>query len=261
MNEINFTLVTGAGGFLGPHHCVSVLENGNSLIMVDKDQESLKKVFKYLNKKFPKKKIYYFKCDITKEKQVKIISKKIKKKNLSIDSIINNAAIDAVPKRKGKILEFIEVEQWHKELNVSLLGNYLITKYFVEFLKKNKSSSVVNIGSDLSVIAPNQKIYKETFGDYIKPVTYSVVKHGLVGLTKYYASLFAKNNIRFNMISPGPVYKNQNKKFLNELKKIIPMNRMGLPKDLAGAVKFLLSKESSFVTGQNLLIDGGRTII
>ena len=73
------------------------------------------------------------------------------------------------------------MQQWHQELNVSLLGNYLIIKYFVEFLKKNKSSSVINIGSDLSVIAPNQKIYKATFGDYIKPVTYSVVKHGLVG--------------------------------------------------------------------------------
>ena len=153
------------------------------------------------------------------------------------------------------------MKQWHQELNVSLLGNYLIVKYFVEFLKKNKSSSVINIGSDLSVIAPNQKIYKVTFGDYIKPVTYSVVKHGLVGLTKYYASLFAKNNIRFNMISPGPVYKKQNQKFLNELKKITPMNRIGLPKDLSGAIKFLLSKNSSFITGQNLLIDGGRTII
>ena len=261
MNEINFTLVTGAGGFLGSYHCVSVLETRNHLIMIDKNNESLKKVFNHLTKKFPKKKIYRFRCDITKEIQVKILSKKVKKKNIRIDSIINNAAIDAVPKKKGKILEFIEVQQWHQELNVSLLGNYLIVKYFVEFLKKNKSSSVINIGSDLSVIAPNQKIYKVTFGDYIKPVTYSVVKHGLVGLTKYYASLFAKNNIRFNMISPGPVYKNQNQKFLNELKKITPMNRIGLPKDLSGAIKFLLSKNSSFITGQNLLIDGGRTII
>ena len=115
--------------------------------------------------------------------------------------------------KKGKILEFIEVKQWHQELNVSLLGNYLIVKYFVEFLKKNKSSSVINIGSDLSVIAPNQKIYKVTFGDYIKPVTYSVVKHGLVGLTKYYASLFAKLISDLIWYLLVPVYKNKIKNF------------------------------------------------
>ena len=125
----------------------------------------------------------------------------------------------------------------------------------------NKSGSVINIGSDLSVIAPNQKIYKKTFKNFVKPATYPVVKHALLGMTKYFASLYGKYGVRFNMISPGPIYNNHKKSFVNELNNIIPMERMGTPNDLKGVVKLFLSSESKYITGQNIIIDGGRTII
>ena len=126
---------------------------------------------------------------------------------------------------------------------------------------KKKKGSIINIGSDLSVIAPNQKIYKSSYKNYIKPVTYSVIKHGMLGLTKYFASLYGPNNVRVNMISPGPILNKQTKKLLKELKNAIPMGRLGSSKEILGLLLFLSSSESSYVTGQNILVDGGRTII
>ena len=126
---------------------------------------------------------------------------------------------------------------------------------------KRKYGSIINIGSDLSVIAPNQKIYRSSYSNYIKPVTYSAIKHGLVGLTKYFASLYADNNVRVNMVSPGPVKNKQSKKLLKEIKAMTPMARLGKPSDLFGLLFLLANNESSYITGQNILVDGGKTII
>ena len=134
-------------------------------------------------------------------------------------------------------------------------------KFFGEEMNKKKRGSIINIGSDLSFIAPNQNIYKSSYGNYIKPVTYSVIKHGILGLTKYFASLYGKNNVRVNMVSPGSIKKNQNKKLLKELNNVIPMERLGHPQEITGLLYFLSSNESSYITGQNILIDGGRTVI
>jgi len=261
----NFTLITGAAGFLGLYHCISLLEMNRSIIIIDIDKIKLSNLKKKLLKNFKDKTIYDYKIDITKEQQIIKLKKILKKRKIFIDSIINNAAIDAIPKNNTDEWSFVKVKQWHKELDVSLLGAYLITKHFIKEMCKNKNGSIVNIGSDLSVIAPNQKIYKKTFGNYIKPATYSVIKHALLGMTKYFASLYGKYNVRVNMLSPGAILikekKSFNKKFIKELVNMTPMERMGSPDDLKGAIKFLIGKESSFQTGQNIIIDGGRTII
>ena len=263
MAKINkATLITGAAGFLGVHHCNTVLSIGNTLVMIDKDKKKLIQVFNKLKKNFRSSKIFLFAADIVNEKKIKDISKKLKNKKIIVNSIINNAAIDAIPSKKTSNLDFVSSKQWRKELDVSLLGSYLIIKHFIKDMCVKKDGKIINIGSDLSVIAPNQSIYMRAgFKNYIKPATYSVVKHGLLGMTKYFSSLYAEKNVRFNMVSPGPIFKNQNKKFVNELKKTIPMKRMGTPKDLEEVIKFLLNDNSKYVTGQNILIDGGRTII
>ena len=126
---------------------------------------------------------------------------------------------------------------------------------------KKKRGRIINIGSDLSVIAPNQNIYKNVFKNFIKPASYSVIKHGLLGMTKYYSALFAKDNVSVNMLSPGPIFNNHKKKFVNELKKIIPSHRMGKATELLPALDFLIDEKNSFMTGANLIIDGGRTVI
>ena len=263
MGKINkATLITGAAGFLGVHHCNTVLSIGNTLVMIDKDKKKLIQVFNKLKKNFRSSNIFLFAADIVNEKKIKDISKKLKNKKIIVNSIINNAAIDAIPSKKTSDLDFVSSKQWRKELDVSLLGSYLIIKHFIKDMCVKKDGKIINIGSDLSVIAPNQSIYMRVgFKNYIKPATYSVVKHGLLGMTKYFSSLYAEKNVRFNMVSPGPIFKNQNKKFVNELKKTIPMKRMGTPQDLEEVIKFLLNDNSKYVTGQNILIDGGRTII
>ena len=257
----NFTMITGAGGFLGSYHSETVLSLGNSLVMIDINKKQIDQLKNKLSKKYKKNQIFSFKVDITKEKEIKNLRKILNRKKIFIQSIINNAAIDSVPGKSLKNRDFVDTKQWKKELDVSLLGSYLLIKYFVKEMCLNKSGSVINIGSDLSVIAPNQKIYKKTFKNFVKPATYPVVKHALLGMTKYFASLYGKYGVRFNMISPGPIYNNHKKSFVNELNNIIPMERMGTPNDLKGVVKLFLSSESKYITGQNIIIDGGRTII
>ena len=247
----NNILITGSAGFLGSIYA-DHLSKANNVFAVDVDLKKLKILKKKNNE------INIFRLDIVNDKQVKFFFHKLKKKNIFINVLINNAAIDSVP-TKGK--NYIDLNQWNLEINVGLTGPFLMTKYFGEEMIKKRDGKIINIGSDLSVIAPNQDIYKKIFSNYTKPVTYSVVKHGLLGMTKYFASLYADKNVNVNMLSPGPIFNNHSKKFIDQLIKFIPQKRMGNAKDLISAVDFLIDKKNSYMTGQNIIIDGGRTII
>jgi NAD(P)-dependent dehydrogenase (short-subunit alcohol dehydrogenase family) len=249
----NFCLVTGAAGFLGMHYCKLLLQNNYNVIGVDININPLKKI---KSKKF----ITYY-CDITDEEAVNLMFLELKKKYF-INLLINNAAIDSVPFKKIKnISRLSSIDEWDKELNVGLKGSYLMFKYFGEEMSKKKNGNIINIGSDLSVIAPNQNIYKKVFKNFIKPVTYSVIKHGLYGMTKYFASLYAKDKVRVNMLSPGPVFNNHRKNFVNQLKNQIPMGRIATKNNLNSALLFLADQNNNYFTGQNIIVDGGRTII
>lgn len=247
-------LITGGAGFLGQKYCEFFLKKDYVVLCVDNNVKNLKFFKSNYFKNF-----YIYRCDITKEKKVENLFKLISK-SFFVDVLINNAAIDAVPIRKDT-QKFPTSKMWDDEINVSLKGSFFMIKFFGEKMIKRKKGSIINIGSDLSVIAPNQKIYNSSYKNYLKPVTYSVIKHGMLGLTKYFASLYAKNNVRVNMVSPGSISNNQSRKLVNELKNIIPMERLGNPKDILGLLLFLSSSDSSYITGQNILIDGGRTII
>jgi NAD(P)-dependent dehydrogenase (short-subunit alcohol dehydrogenase family) len=123
---------------------------------------------------------------------------------------------------------------------------------------------ILNIASDLSVLAPNQSIYKIN-GKHpqeqpVKPVTYSVIKAGLVGLTKYLATYWPDKNIRCNALSPGGIFNNQNQDFLNKVQELIPLNRMARVDEYNSAIQFLCSDASSYMNGQNIIIDGGRSV-
>jgi len=252
-------LITGGAGFLGRKFCEFFLKKKYVVLCVDNSKKNLKtfKSFKFINSK----NLFIYECDITNDKKVKKLFKLINKSFL-VDVLINNAAIDAVPfKKKEALQKFPTNKMWDDEINVSLKGSFFMIKFFGEEMERRKSGSIINIGSDLSVIAPNQNIYKSSYDNYIKPVTYSVIKHGMLGLTKYFASLYGKSNVRVNMVSPGPVHNNQSKKLLNELSNIIPMERLGNPREILGLLLFLSSSESSYITGQNILVDGGKTII
>ncbi len=239
-------VITGGSGFLGSYLCEKFSKE-YFVISIDLIHNS-----KRLNKNIKR-----ITCDITNEKDViKKLSflKKIKKIHL-----INNAAIDSVPLSTPKLKN--RNSSMMRQFKVSLEGPRILINVLSENMCKNKFGSIINIGSDLSVIAPNQEIYVGVYKNFTKSLDYSVIKHALVGLTKYYASLLAKFNVKVNMVSPAPILNKQKKKLVLNIKRQIPMGKLTEKNDVFNLIYFLISKKSNFITGQNILIDGGRTII
>ena len=134
-------------------------------------------------------------------------------------------------------------------------------KIFGEEMYKSHKGSIINIGSDLSIISPDQRIYQKDYKNFYKPASYSVIKHSLVGMTKYFSVLYANRNVNCNMISPGPILKHQKYNLKRELIFRTPMSRLCNLEDLSTTLIYLIDKKTKFVTGQNILIDGGRTLI
>ena len=260
-NNFKYAIITGAAGLLGQEHAKALLEAGFNVILTDINFNLLKKQKTKLERNF-RNKILIKKMDVSKEISVKGIYNYIKKNKLFLEVLVNNAAIDAKVQGRNNSrfnnLENIDFKNFIKEFNVGLLGAIIATKYFGKIISKNgKGGSIINIGSDLSVIAPNQSFYQS---GYKKPVSYSVIKHGLLGLTKYTSTYWPDKKVRCNMISPGPVLQKQPKSLLKNLKKNIPLGRLALKSEYKSAIKFLVNKDSSFITGQNLIIDGGRSV-
>ena len=152
--------------------------------------------------------------------------------------------------------EDLSLDRWNKSIQVNLTGAFLCSQIFIKkMLNNNTKGVIINIASDLGVIAPDQRIYE----DDVKPVDYCVAKHGIIGLTKYLATYYADKGIRVNSISPAGVFTNQPKKFVKKLTNLIPMGRMANKNEYKGAIIYCCSDESSYMTGHNLVIDGGRT--
>jgi len=259
----NFSLITGSAGLLGEFHAVALLEIGHDLVITDLNLNQLKKLEIKLRKKFIKRKIIALKMDVTSEKSIEIVKNKIQSQGGIVNNLINNAAIDAKIKgSKNRLFENFNIDEWKQEINVGLTGAMLCSKIFGgEMVKKKVSGIITNIASDLSVIAPNQNLYKiKNQPKFTKPVTYSVIKHGILGLTKYLASYWGEKKIRVNSLSPGPVLNDQSKMLQKNLKREIPLRRLAKKNEYIGAIQFLSSKNSDYMTGQNIVIDGGRSI-
>jgi len=160
-------------------------------------------------------------------------------------------------------LENFPLEMWDKDVAVGLTGSFLCSRVFGAAMAAAGGGVILNVASDLGVIAPDQRIYRQEGlpedQQPVKPVTYSVVKHGLVGLTRYLATYWADAGVRVNAISPGGVYNNQGDAFVKKLTDLIPLGRMADKDEYKGAIAFLCSDASSYMTGANLNIDGGRT--
>ncbi len=260
----HFSLVTGAAGLLGEYHSQALINLGHNILMTDIDKELLKTKVKNIKKKNNKQIILYKKLDVTSEKSLLNLIKYMKKNKFIINILINNAAIDAKVSKKNKQKNFFEnfnLKNWNKEIEVGLTGTMLCSKIIgSEIVKAKVKGIILNIASDLSIIAPNQNLYKNKKFIYKKPVTYSVIKHGIIGLTKYLATYWCNNNIRVNALSPGSVLNNQPYSFQKEIKKLIPLNRMANKEEYIGTVMYLCSDASSYMTGQNIVVDGGRSI-
>ena len=252
-------IITGASGFLGSVFIKALLELEFNLILVDKNVKKLKELKKTTSN------IHYYKLDVSNSAQINVFYSKIKKKFKKIDVLINSASIDSKPdfssKKKNFVLENFSEKQWDKEINVNLKSVFLLSRKIGNLMSINKNGIILNIGSDLSIISPRQSIYKNKKFIYKKPITYSVSKHGIVGITKYMAEYWSKYNVRVNCISPGSVKHKQPSSLKKNLVKLIPMSRLLEKKELINVVKFLCSDKSSYITGQNIVVDGGRTVI
>ena len=162
-------------------------------------------------------------------------------------------------------LENFLLDDWDFQLKVGLTGAMLCSKVFGQEMAKRSEGVILNIASDLSVFAPDQRLYKkdglQPDQQPVKPVTYSVIKHGLIGLTKYLATYWADQGVRCNALSPGGVFNGQGDEFVHKLTELVPMKRMASNDEYRGAVQFLCSDASAYMNGQNIVMDGGRSIL
>lgn len=275
MNLARFTLkndvvvITGGAGLLGVKHGEAIAEIGGIPVIVDMDNDRAKEAVKLLNQAYNCDAKAYS-VDITDEKGLTETHEKIKRDyGRSPYGLINNATIDPkFDKNSEKIpksrLEAFPLEQWKKELDVGLTGAFLCSKIFGTEMAKEGRGAILNISSDLGIIAPDQRIYrKEGLPDElqnVKPVTYSVIKHGLIGLTKYLATYWAKDGVRCNAFAPGGVFNDHPEDFVQRLTHLIPLGRMANKDEYKSAIQFLISDASSYMTGAVLIMDGGRSV-
>ena len=260
-----FVLITGSAGLLGPKHVEVILEYNGIPIITDINKEKLNKLDIELKYKYPKKEYYIEYLDITNSENIKILLDKY-----NIDILINNAAQNPIVTDTGlssKINRFEDMnfQNWLTGCNVSINGTFLITQAVVkQMIEKKVKGVILNIASDLAVIAPDQRIYKKENESFlnqdVKPIYYSVVKHALIGFTKYLSTYLAPYNIRVNSLSPSGIYNNHPDDFVKKISNLIPLKRMANINEYKGAVIFSISEASSYMTGNNLIIDGGRTI-
>lgn len=260
-------VITGACGLLGRMHVEAVASQGGIPIIIDLNQEKLDNLYQHIYEEYS---IECFKelVDITNEKQVSKSAERIIKKFTKIDGLVNNAAInpsiDGGDKINFQRIEDFNMESWDKELSVGISGSFICIKHYgSKIALNNNGGSIVNISSDLGIIAPDQRIYAQEGLDPesqpVKPITYSVIKSAMLGLSRYVSTYWANKNVRCNCLLPGGVQTNQDDVFVSKLVNLIPLGRMATKNEYQGALIFLLSDASSYMTGSNLIVDGGRT--
>jgi NAD(P)-dependent dehydrogenase (short-subunit alcohol dehydrogenase family) len=260
-------IITGAVGLLGRKHAEAVAAFDGTPVLIDIDAVKLVELSNELNDSYNVNSIGYV-VDITSEIQIEKNTKDVIEKFGKIDGLVNNAANN--PKMESdsdKIfsrLENFPLEIWSQDIAVGLTGAYLCAKHYGTEIANNKCGGViVNISSDLGLIAPDQRLYSDENqtkdNQPVKPVTYSVVKAGLVGLTRYLATYWNDQNVRCNAMCPGGVENGQPSDFLDKVVFRIPMGRLAKPDEYQGALIWMLSDASSYLNGAIIPIDGGRT--
>ena len=237
-------IVTGGNGLLGKAIIERIKEEGAFCINFEinhKTNDDLSNVL----------------CDITSQESMDNAMKLVIDRYHKIDGLVNNA----YPRTKdwGNKFEDILFDSWKKNIDWQLNSYFYMSQQIAIQMAKQQSGSIVNIASMYGVVAPDFTVYEGT--NMTMPAGYAAIKGGLVNLTRYIASYFGSQQVRVNSISPGGILDNQNTIFVQNYEKKVPMQRMGNPEDIAPSVSFFLSDDSKYITGQNLIIDGGWTIV
>jgi NAD(P)-dependent dehydrogenase (short-subunit alcohol dehydrogenase family) len=260
-------VITGGAGLLGVKHAEAIALAGGTPVLVDIAGDAAKQRARQIGAQHGVTALG-LSCDITSPSDVQALLQRILDETGRVDILINNAANN--PKAEAPLgetwsrLERFSLEQWQADVAVGLTGAFLCSQTFGTEMARRGKGVILNIASDLAIIAPDQRIYRRPGVSEdqqpVKPVSYSVVKTGLIGLTRYLATYWADKGVRVNAISLGGVYNDQPHEFVQKLTELVPLGRMADVDEYQGAIVFLCSDASSYMTGSNLVIDGGRTI-
>lgn len=259
-------IITGGAGLLGYQHAATIASLGGRPVLLDIDAQGLARNAERLDEAYGVEACTKV-TDITDLQGVQSAAYDVQQRLGRVDILINNAArnpkVENTDGQDFSRLEHFPWEQWRLDLDVGLGGAFNCAKVFGSLMASQGRGVIVNIASDLGVIAPDQRLYRledrDADNQPVKPVTYSVVKHGLIGLTKYLATYWCEQGVRCNALSPGGVFAGQNDVFLSRLTQLIPLGRMAEADEYRGAIAFLCSDASTYMNGANLVVDGGRS--
>jgi NAD(P)-dependent dehydrogenase (short-subunit alcohol dehydrogenase family) len=261
-------VITGGAGLLGARHAEAIAEMGGVPVLVDIDGARAETVAAAVQTQYGCQAIG-LSSDITDPGAVAELLGHVLDRTGRVDILINNAAnnpkMDAANSdaNRNTRLEHLPLDIWNRDIAVGLTGAFLCSRVLGAEMARRGKGIIVNVASDLGLIAPDQRIYRRPElseeEQPVKPVTYSVVKHGLLGLTRYLATYWAGQGVRVNAISPGGVYTGQDDLLVQRLSNLIPLGRMAHSDEYKAAIVFLVSDASSYMTGANLVVDGGRT--
>jgi NAD(P)-dependent dehydrogenase (short-subunit alcohol dehydrogenase family) len=254
-------VITGGAGLLGISHAKAIHASGGIPVLLDisvPEPAMLRKRAGF--------DVLATACNITREDEIRQALDAVLKRYDRVDILINNAANNPKVETGGlnnSRLENFPLEHWQADLAVGLTGAMLCSRVFGTEMARRGKGVIVNIASDLALIAPDQRLYQvdgmDPANQPVKPVSYSVVKTGLIGLTRYLATYWADAGVRANALCPGGVENGQDAVFLSRIAQRIPMQRMASVDEYQGAIIFLCSDASSYMTGAVLAVDGGRT--
>jgi NAD(P)-dependent dehydrogenase (short-subunit alcohol dehydrogenase family) len=260
-------VITGGAGMLGRRHAEGIARFGGVPVLLDITAADPRRVADEMSESLNARLVGLC-ADVTDAAGLRAARDEILSGLGRLDILVNNAAnnpkVEAGVDPAWSRFERFPREAWDADLAVGLTGAFLCSQVFGTVLAEQGRGVIVNVASDLAVIAPDQRLYRvpgrAEDEQPVKPVSYSVVKTALVGLTRYLATYWADRGVRVNAISPGGVYAGQPEEFVSRLATRIPMGRMARSDEYVGAMVFLCSDASSYMTGVNLVVDGGRSV-
>lgn len=261
-NKVAF--ITGGAGLLGIQHALAIKNAGGIPIVTDINQEAVDSAVAKVGGLSEG-----LAADVTNKESLEAALREVLHRHGRVDILVNNAARNPKVEKSGdgpalSRFENLSLEEWNLDIAVGLTGTMLCSQVFGGWMALNGGGNIVNIGSEYSLVAPDQTIYRvddrPENQQPSKPATYTTVKHAIVGLTRHLAVYWAQCGVRVNCLCPGGVEQNQNPEFKEKLTRLIPMGRMARPDDMQGALVFLCSDASSFMTGEILAVNGGRTV-
>ncbi|MEK6884317.1 MAG: SDR family oxidoreductase [Nanoarchaeota archaeon] len=260
-------LITGGGGLLGPKHAEAIIEYGGTVILTDYHEDKVIQKSKELNDKYGEGKCIPHYMDVTNKKSIKDVVDQYDK----IDILINNAAKDPKVKKGNEGLtpesrfETMTEEYWYNGIGAIITGTFLCSQVLCNKFLEQGHGNIINISSDLGIIAPDQRLYlKDGVNENkqnVKPITYSAAKWAIIGMTKYLGSYYGNKNIKVNCICPSAIQtEDHSQEFVDKISKLIPKGRMCHIDELKSTIVYLCSDSSSYLQGSVITVDGGKTI-